>query len=243
MSFTPAHIITSSQTGPHKNLETIVSKHLQSNNRKPIADHNRKAFGHAYQWYQNYSKHYPHIILDSGCGTGESSRWLAKTYPDHLVIGIDQSAKRLQHSDNQHLPDNCLLLRCECTDFWRLADQQQWFFDKHTLFYPNPYPKPQHIQRRWHGETAFINLINISREIELRTNWDIYAQEFYIALKWLKNTMSTINDEKCLLLFREQKTISLNQYQPDQAITAFERKYLLSQHTLWQVCAESYNDE
>ena len=181
MSFTPAAPITSPQSGVHENLEKTVKKHLESQCLKPIAPHNKTAFKEAYDWWQQQGKR--PAILDSACGTGESSRHLASRYPDHSIIGIDQSIKRLNHSDNDALPSNCLLLRCECMDFLRLAEQAQWFFTLHTLFYPNPYPKPQHLQRRWHGEAAFKSLLAISQTIELRTNWGIYAQEFYSALR------------------------------------------------------------
>lgn len=221
MSFTPAKPITSPQDGIHPNLQKTVSKHLSSQSQKPIAEHNQLAFDTAYAHWKNIGK--PLLIFDSACGTGESSRHLAAQYPNHLVIGLDQSIKRLQNSQNNTLPENCLLLRAECTDFWRLADQAQWQCELHTLLYPNPYPKPQHLQRRWHGEAAFINLLKISKRIELRTNWKIYAQEFHQALV-------IANKEKTL-----EKNIIIEQYQPETTITAFERKYCLSGHDLWRV--------
>ena len=36
------------------------------------------------------------VILDSGCGTGASTRKLANMHPQHLVIGVDRSAVRLR---------------------------------------------------------------------------------------------------------------------------------------------------
>ena len=223
MSFTPATPITSPQHGIHPNLEKVVTKHLQTTSLRPIAAHNQFAFERAYQWWKDNGK--PPVMLDSACGTGESSRHLATSHPNHVVIGLDQSIKRLQNSNNNHLPDNCLLLHCECTDFWRLADQAQWQFEKHTLLYPNPYPKTQHLQRRWHGEAAFRSLLNISQHIELRTNWKIYAEEFYHAL--------LISQKAGITLSR----ILFEQYQPTTTITAFERKYLMSEHDLWRVTA------
>jgi len=224
MSFTPATPVTSPQSGIHKNLEKTVRKHLNNQCLKPISPHNLTAFETAYQWWQQQGK--KPAILDSACGTGESSRYLASIYPNHSIIGLDQSIKRLNHSDNNTLPNNCLLLRCECMDFWRLAEQKQWHFAQHTLFYPNPYPKPQHLQRRWHGEAAFSSLRAISQQIELRTNWSIYAQEFAFAL----SIASPVDDI--------HRHISLNKYTPKQTVTAFERKYQASQHILWRVLAE-----
>jgi tRNA G46 methylase TrmB len=225
MSFTPATPVTSPQHGIHDNLEKTVLKHLQTHSLKPIAEHNRLAFERSYTWWQQ--KGNPKVILDSACGTGESTHCLAHQYPDHVVIGLDQSIKRLQNSRNTQLPSNALLLHCECTDFWRLAEQAQWRFNQHTLLYPNPYPKKQHLQRRWHGEAAFRSLLNISQQIELRTNWKIYADEFHHALLIAQLTGATLNN------------ITVEAYQPVTTMTAFEKKYLMSGHALWQVRATS----
>jgi tRNA G46 methylase TrmB len=224
MNFTPATPVTSPQTGIHDNVEKTVIKHFSSISQKPIAEHNQEAFHVARERWQQMGQ--PATILDSACGTGESSRYLATVHPEHFVIGIDQSIKRLANSNNQQLPDNCLLLRSECTDFWRLAEQAQWRFAKHTLLYPNPYPKPKHLQRRWHGDAAWPSLLAISDQVELRTNWKIYAEEFHHALQISEQQHTRFTN------------IHIHQYITEDPITAFERKYLLSRHQLWQVGAQ-----
>ena len=216
MSFTPAKNIESSQAGIHSALEKTLLKHLKTSYQKPIARHNREAFEQAYQYWQQ--SEFASVFLDSACGTAESTRFLAENNPNTLVIGLDQSAKRLSHNANQSLPANCLILRCDCTDFWRLAERQQWRFDYHSLFYPNPYPKADDLKKRWHGHPAFVDLLAVSKRIELRTNWQIYAMEFQFALQTLGKVEA-----------------NLEQYQADIAITAFERKYQKSGHQLWQV--------
>lgn len=215
MSFTPAKNIDSSQSDVYKNLKTVVVKHLNSEFKKPIAQYSQVAFDTFYKrWLQLGS---PKIILDSACGTGESTRYFSKQYPQHLVLGLDQSAKRLSNSDNKMLADNGLLLRCDCTDFWRIAEKAQINIEKHFLLYPNPWPKPEHFQRRWHGHPTLLSLLAISDSIVLRTNWKIYAQEFHDALGLAG------------------RAATLGRYDSTLQITAFERKYTLSQHELWQV--------
>jgi tRNA G46 methylase TrmB len=218
MSFTPAKPIHSSQTSPYKNLAVQVLKHLRNEYRKPIADHNRKAFEQAYFAWNR--QHKPKVILDSACGTAESTRNIARLNPDFLVIGLDHSERRLAHKDNIKLPENCLLFRCDCTDFWRLAENVRWKFKKHFLLYPNPYPKAEHFNRRWQGHPALPSLLAISETLELRTNWQIYGEEFVGALKVAGYQAN------------------LSAYEPDEVMTAFERKYQLSGHQLWQVLGQ-----
>lgn len=44
----------------------------------------------------NITTVYDGIVLDSGCGTGRSTKILARDiYPHHLVIGVDRSFSRL----------------------------------------------------------------------------------------------------------------------------------------------------
>ena len=222
MSFTPSKIITSPQQGIHANLEQLVSKHLAHAYRKPIADYNQRAFNSARDYWNKLGQ--PSVILDSACGTAESTRFLSVQYKHSLIIGLDQSAKRLANSENKNLTDNAILLRCDCTDFWRLAQQAKWVFEKHYLLYPNPYPKPPHLQRRWHGHPAFPNLLAISQQVELRTNWRLYAEEFAAALRIAGHA------------------VTLNQHHSNIAITAFERKYQLSGHDLWCLSCHIHPD-
>ena len=216
MTFTPAKIIDSPQAGIHKNLEKTLRKYSASVYKKPIGEHTQRVFEQAYGFWQQSD--YQSVFLDSACGTAESTRFLAQQNPNVLVIGLDQSAKRLSHSDNKNLANNCLVLRCDCTDFWRLAEEANWHFAYHSLYYPNPYPKPDDLQKRWHGHPAFASLLAISERFELRTNWRIYAEEFDFALQ---------------VLGRADRGVV--QYKTEEPITAFERKYLKSGHELWRV--------
>lgn len=216
MSFTPAKPIDSPQNGVHKDLQKVVSKHLDSTFKRPIASYNQEAFDKFLGRRAELGS--PQIILDSACGTGESTRYFAQQYPDSLVVGLDQSAKRLGNRDNEKLASNGILLRCDCTDFWRLMEQESLVAKRHFLLYPNPWPKSQHLQRRWQGHPTFKTLLAISQSIELRTNWQTYAEEFKAALDVAR------------------RDSIINTYNSNIDITAFERKYRLSGHVLWQVC-------
>ena len=203
---------TTSQADIHPRLEMLLRRHRATPWQAPLRQFSLSAFKRAETFIGNH----PHLVLDSGCGTGHSTAWLANALPHALVIGIDQSADRLSRAPA--LPDNALLIRAELADFWRLAREAQWPVERHYLLYPNPWPKPAHVQRRWHGHPVFPMLLDLGGRLELRTNFLLYAEEFVWAL-----TASGHADAQVLRL------------PTGEPVSAFERKYQNSGHPLYQV--------
>lgn len=211
--------ISSAQQAPHKNLQRIVSRHQQTQYKNIIPDYAQSVFAAVNAIIQAGDKR---IILDSGCGTGESSYKLAAQYQNHWVVAIDKSRHRLQRSyTHGMLPDNLLFVQCDLIYFWSLALDAQWTIDRHYLLYPNPWPKAGHLQRRWHGHPIFPTLVTLSQHISLRTNWQVYAQEFALSLQ---------------LFLNEQVVVELLKI--TSPLTAFERKYQQSGHSLYSVEAK-----
>lgn len=214
-----SRIIISNQQSIHPELDCVVKKHLKSSFQKPISDFNQQAFAIADQLYQQHSGTF---ILDSGCGVGESTFHIANQYPDALVIGVDQSEHRINCNNDWQLPPNAHLIRADLIDFWRLAAKAGWQLSYHFILYPNPWPKKKHLQRRWHGHPVFPVLSQLGGQIELRTNWQIYAAEFAQAFTIVSNMAS-------------KKNYTINPYTTDTIMTPFERKYLQSKQPLFQV--------
>lgn len=160
------------------------------------------------------------LLLDSGCGTGDSTLQLASLFPGHLVIGVDQSAARLQRYAPQGLAliGNALLLRAELTSFWRLLVDASLCAEGHWLLYPNPWPKAAHLGRRWHAHPVFPTLMQTSAQFELRSNWRVYVDEFAQALRHAGHASA-----------------STEPLEDAPALTPFERKYRISGHPLWRV--------
>ena len=221
--------VWSNQEGPFKDLEKLVRKYACTPYLRPIADHTRLAFADAEQFIADfYSKGNAQsaplpVILDSGCGTGESTFHLAQQFPDYPVIGIDKSAVRLDKAGNANtLPRNAFYVRAELIDFWRLALEKvtagQWTIPYQALYYPNPWPKQSEAGRRFHLHPIFPTLLRLAHTTELRTNWEIYAQEFAQAAR--------------LLLPKADITIQL--IKDSEPITAFERKYKNARQQLWR---------
>lgn len=219
--------ISSAQTGIHEQLTAIVAKHAASTFQKPICAYNRDAFEAsmtAWTTAAGGTSRLMPLILDSGCGVGFSTRHLATQFPDHFVIGIDQSANRLQRHTLWHgaAPRNFTLVRADLVDYWRLLLANGIHPERQYLLYPNPWPKPAHLGRRWHGHAVFPALVALGGYLECRSNWRIYIEEFTVALQQL-----------CPL-----PPSGVEHYLPSTPITPFERKYLASGHRLWRCQAQ-----
>jgi tRNA G46 methylase TrmB len=211
-----SRFITSAQTEVHRDLPALVARHADSVFRKPILHHNVTAFEESVAAWQTAGR-LP-LILDAGCGVGLSTRHLAVQFPDHFVIGVDQSADRLsRHTQwEANLPSNFICVRADLVDYWRLMLAAGMHPVRHYLLYPNPWPKIGQLARRWHGHAVFPVIVALGGEVECRSNWRLYVEEFASALQQL-----TDQPVACL------------PYVTTSPITPFEKKYLASGHALW----------
>jgi len=210
--------VYSTQQGPHPDLERQVRRALSSTWQRPFAEHSRRAFDNSMAWRARYS-HCP-LILDSGCGVGRSTRQLAEAFPESVVMGVDRSDDRLNR-EHGVLPDNALLVRADLVDFWRLMRLAEVSVSQHYLLYPNPYPKASQLKYRWQGHPVLPDLLSLGGRLEMRTNWDIYAHEFALAVQWAKGI-----------------DCRAEPFEPGHHyLTHFERKYSQSGHALWRVVA------
>lgn len=209
--------IFSNQDGVHANLEKTVRRHLASTFLKPVSEHTQAAFDSAAAFVAAFGRP---LILDSCCGVGDSSRALARAFPSHTVIGVDKSASRITRERAGDEPGNLLLLRADLNDFFRLAAKAGWQPERHYILYPNPWPKSEHLKRRWHGAPVFRDIVALGGRLELRSNWRLYLEEFALAL-------SLAGHEAALAAFEAA-----------EPITPFEAKYKASGQPLWQLVAE-----
>jgi tRNA G46 methylase TrmB len=209
--------VDSGQDGIHQQLIKVLDKHLHCTYKKPISTYSHTLFASI----ENLRKRVAlPVILDSGCGTGASTQNLALQNPGALVIGIDKSSHRLALGglhENFELNNNALLLKMDLVDFWRLAVMHDWQLEKHYLLYPNPWPKPKALRKRWYAHPVFPDLLKLGGELELRCNWRIYAEEFQIAINY-------ITPGAC----------KLDEYIAESAISLFEKKYAASGHVLYR---------
>ncbi len=205
----PVH---SNQHHLHPNLARVVRRHLQAADRSSTAMHSREAFA---TLARELNRQPRPLVLDSFCGTAHSTVTLAQRHPHHLVVGIDKSENRLsKHPGGDN--DNYLLLRAPCEDIWRLLVEAGLRLDYHYLLYPNPWPKAAHLKRRIHGHGSFPMLLELGGTLELRSNWQLYVEEFGSA-------MHIAGQAGCVATVQDDTP----------ALSLFEKKYRDSGHTLW----------
>lgn len=213
-----ARSITTNQTAIHENLAKVVQRHLVAPSQKPLSEHTLLAFDDFIKWLGNWNGP---IILDSCCGVGESTVNIAQTHPHAKVVGIDKSSLRVgKHNSYSASLSNYLILRADLNDFLRLLVLNGISLAKHYLLYPNPYPKSAHLKRRWYATSALPDIISLGGFLEVRSNWQLYIQEFASALSIAKIESN------------------VGQYKSQVAITPFERKYWQSGQKSWQLLAD-----
>ena len=211
--------VQSRQAAAHHDLPRLLARHAAHSFRKPAADYSRAAFAAFLAAWDGRAP----LVIDAACGTGESTLSLARRHPQALVIGVDQSAQRLARglalAGDQ---PNALLLRADMVDFWRLLAEQGLHPAAQYLLYPNPWPKPGQVMRRWPAHPVFPTVVALGGRIECRTNWRIYAEEFANAVGFLSGTV-----------------VPVEGFAAEQPLTPFERKYGTSGHPLYRVVLEA----
>lgn len=217
MSYANSRIPQSAQQGVHEALSERVRKHLAEPFRKPFADYNRAALQAS---LADWDGKVP-LILDAGCGVGHSTIQIARQYPDHWVIGVDQSADRLNRRKpypEALLPQNMVFVRADLVDYWRLLDAAGVRLTRHYLLYPNPWPKIGHLGRRWHAHPVFPWIPRLGGVLECRSNWRVYIEEFALALGQVI-----------------AHPVDWAPFSAEVPLTPFERKYRDSGQTLYRV--------
>lgn len=216
MNLHPSRAVKSPQQGIHPRLAATVDAHLGPAWQAPLHPPSVAAFD---ALREQIGDDTGRLVVDSGCGTGDSTRLIARAWPDSLVIGVDKSRARLAHTGAATFPHregNAIWLRAELATFWRMVLRAGWQLRQHFLLYPNPWPKPRHLRRRWHAHPVFPDLMRLGGQLELRCNWEVYALEFATAA-------NRVLGGNCRPQVLDDSVIS----------SPFERKYRASGHILY----------
>ena len=216
--------VQSIQTDLHPQLDTVARRHLQSHYQRPVSVRGAAIFAKLLPWL--HSQRGRALILDSGCGTGASTQALARMHPGAAVLGADRSAVRLARSGvadafDLRLDHQLALARINLEDLWPLLLAAGVCLQQHRIYYPNPSPKPEQLKRRWHAHPLFPCLLLLGGELELRSNWKLYIDEFARTLQLSGHAAQ------------------VDEIPPSEPpVSPFERKYRDSGQALWRLrCA------
>ncbi len=211
--------IYSDQKTIHKDLQSIVQNYLNSRYLRPIEPQVEVFVKDLVGKVQSFKG----LIVDSCCGIGESTYHLAIENPEYLILGVDKSESRLSRKNKfkDSLPDNIIFRQGNMLDYWLALKkfESKLKIAKIFILFPNPYPKPSQLKKRWHAHPIIKTIFSFRCELELRTNWEIYNLEF-----------AAVCGQFC------RKVLYSGIYQPEKIITPFERKYKESHHTLFKSC-------
>lgn len=179
------------------------------------------------------------VVLDLGCGTGESTSTLATVHADAVVIGIDKSNVRLSRGplitrasamptvepprDPAAGGARALVCRSDIEDVLAGAAIEGLRASVTYLLFPNPWPKPGHQRRRFYARPVVRDLFRVAAAVELRTNWRVYAQEA----------------AHVFAVFDADVVLEVIDVRREAALSPFETKYRRSGHVLWRVRAMS----
>ncbi len=198
--------------GPLEKLERSLHRHQCHPWRRPPAAFSLELWRCLETWRHPTRA----LFLDLGCGRGLATRQLAERFPEAQVLGIDKSAHRLR--DAPPLSPEMALVRGELQDLVPLMVQAGWKAEQVYVLYPNPWPKSTQAKRRWPHHPLFPLIVRLG-PLEMRTNWELYAQEWAQACRILGIEVEGPHPLE----------------QPSWPTTSFEKKYRAQGLTLWKV--------
>jgi len=157
------------------------------------------------------------IDLEIGCGVGWHAITYGRQYPERTLVAIEHTRSRYQslarRYKNHGCPTNIVPVHADAVS-WITHRVPKNSIAKILILYPNPYPKKQHRNLRWHAMPFMGHLLKTLRAtgtIEIATNKKDYADE---AADYLEKTWQMSLDQKEELR------------DPTLARTHFELKYL-----------------
>lgn len=167
------------------------------------------------------------LVLDAGCGTGESSFHLAVGHPESFILGVDKSLSRIgrKNSFKKQMPENALLLTADMQSvwplLWKMSQAKDIMVEKQYILYPNPWPKAKGLKRRWYANPMLAFIWALKTPVEARSNWRGYLEDFGRVWEHLGGNSR------------------LDAHAPESFISAFERKYAQSGQELFKLDLEA----
>lgn len=169
------------------------------------------------------------VDIEIGCGVGLHPIKYCSSHPDRQLIAIEHTAakfsKMIRRKDRHQL-DNLFCIHGNGIAFLAKHGRQN-SLDQAFLLYPNPNPKPNHQNKRWHAMPFMGHLWSCLKPgglVTLVTNEKWYFEE---ALQFFKEEWN-FPVENAFSFTQEDLSLS-------QQRTHFERKYLGAGQTCYEI--------
>ena len=154
--------------------------------------------------------------MDVGTGYGETSIFLAKQYPDKVIIScekyIDGNIILLKNIENNNIK-NILLHNGNVYEVLERANKK--YFNLVWIFFPDPWPKNRHAKRRLITSDFLIKLHKILKEnseILIATDSKIYLRFILNSIYNCKEFFLWLNQSEMNLHIKDYYDIETKYY-------------------------------
>ena len=165
--------------------------------------------------FQNFNEE-TEYILDIGTGYGETSIFLAKLFPDKVIIScekyIDGNVILLKNIENNMIK-NILLHNGNVYDV--LESENKKYFKLIWIFFPDPWPKNRHAKRRLVTSDFLLKLhkkMKENSEIYIATDSVIYVRFILNSIYKCKDYFLWVNQSKINLGIKDYFDIETKYY-------------------------------
>lgn len=204
---------------------------------------NLKIYPHRYDYPAKVSLSRP-LYFEIGCGVGKHPIALAKAEPGADIIACEHTTSR-SNTLRAHVR-SALVAGVSLDNFYfchgnaisvLTHEVPSKSLDRIYLLYPNPYPKPKDLNKRWHAMPFFSVLLDRLKPggvLILSTNIENYILEArqYIEHYWSQFVKIEVVEFMALKSHNIQKF----KYDVEAPRTHFEKKYLERAQTCFHYC-------
>ena len=165
--------------------------------------------------FQNFNEE-AEYILDIGTGYGETSIFLAKQFPDNVIIScekyIDGNISLLKNIEINKTK-NILLHNGNVYDVLEIINKK--YFKLIWIFFPDPWPKNRHAKRRLVTSDFLVNLhknMKDNSELHIATDSTIYVRFILNSVYNCKDYFLWLNQSEMNLHLKDYFDIETKYY-------------------------------
>ena len=171
---------------------------------------------------KTYNNNYSYI-LDIGTGYGETSLYLAKKFPNNIIISCEKYINGNLNLIEKINSESITNINIHNGNVHTILDQfsERNIFELVWIFFPDPWPKKKHFKRRLISKNFLQKLhpyIKNKGEIYIVTDSDSYA----------KSILRTIHEIKILYVWKNQYKIYKSIKDYHELETKFYKKAIIS---------------